>query len=107
MSGSRLALAGREEAMARWWKHILAALFAIPQDKVEGKRPPRSPSLLAPEDPDYFGPLDRLPGGAVQDLIARKYPALWAQRKKLAEMVAKDIKRTLRDERKRQKDEGE
>lgn len=93
--------------MALWWKRVLAALFAIPQEEVEGARKPIPPVLLQPGDPDYYGPLDRLPGGAVRDLIAREYPMLWKQRKRLAEMVARDIKRALCEERERLQDNNE
>lgn len=96
-----------ERRMPGWWKKTLDALSGGQRKKEGGDAasgPQRGPQAPREEPPQHGAP-EGLTGDEMRHMAEREYPLLHDDRERLARMVATDIKRALRDER-RQAGEG-
>ena len=96
--------------MPGWWKKTLDTLSGGQRKKKGGdavSSPQSGAKPRAPRDepgpsdePPPRGAPDGLTGDEMRDMAEREYPLLHDDHERLARMVATDIKRALRDERK-------
>ena len=94
--------------MPGWWKKTLNSLSGGPRKKAgeapaPGQQAEPHPPRAEPAPPDAR---DGLTSDEMRDMAEREYPLLHDDQERLARMVATDIKRSLRDERRRAEEGG-